>query len=78
MSYVSVEQVIDLAIAGAGVGLVNSLLVTKEMATGQLVRPLPHEARLEGYVFLYPSAGLKTEARAFRQWLLNKLNGSDL
>jgi len=78
MSYVSVEQVIDLAIAGAGIGLVNSLLVAREMNSGQLVRPLPHEARLEGYVFLYPPGGLKAEARAFRQWLLDKLNSEDM
>jgi len=78
MSYISVEQVIDLAIAGAGVGLVNSLLVNREMATGQLVRPVPNEARLEGYVFLYPPGDLKTESRAFREWVLDKLDSADV
>lgn len=74
MSYVSADQVIDLALGGAGVALTNHLLVSDELASGRLVRPLPHEVPLEGYLLLSPAGGLKPEAKAFRQWLLNKLN----
>lgn len=74
MSYVSADQVIDLALSGAGVGLTNSLLVMEELEKGLLVRPVDNEARLEGYVLLSPPGGLKPEAKAFRLWLLEKLN----
>ncbi|BBP76262.1 LysR family transcriptional regulator [Pseudomonas gingeri NCPPB 3146 = LMG 5327] len=73
MSYVSADQVIDLALSGAGVGLTNSLLVMDELEKGLLVRPIGHEARLEGYLLLSPPGGLKPEAKAFRLWLLEKL-----
>jgi LysR family glycine cleavage system transcriptional activator len=74
MSYVSADQVIDLALAGAGVALTNPLLVSEELASGRLIRPLPHEVPLEGYLLLSPAGGLKPEAKAFRLWLLSKLN----
>ena len=73
MSYVSADQVIDLALAGAGVALTNGLLVEEELASGRLVRPLANQAVLEGYLLLSPSGGLKPEAKLFRQWLFAKL-----
>lgn len=73
MSYVSADQVIDLALAGAGVALTNSLLVEEELASGRLVRPLANQAVLEGYLLLSPAGGLKPEAKLFRQWLFAKL-----
>lgn len=74
MSYVSADQVIDLALAGAGIALTNVLLVTEELASGRLVRPLPHEVPLEGYWLLEPVEGLKPEARAFKAWLQARLS----
>ncbi len=74
MSYVGADQVIDLALAGAGVALTNPLLVIDELASGRLVRPLANEVPLEGYLLLSPPEGLKPEARVFREWLLEKLN----
>lgn len=73
MSYVSADQVIDLALAGAGVALTNGLLVEEELASGRLVRPLANQAVLEGYLLLSPAGGLKPEAKLFRQWLFAKL-----
>lgn len=73
MSYVSADQVIDLALAGAGVALTNGLLVEEELASGRLVRPLGNQAVLEGYLLLSPAGGLKPEAKLFRQWLFAKL-----
>ena len=73
MSYVSADQVIDLALAGAGVALTNGLLVEEELASGRLVRPLANQAVLEGYLLLSPVGGLKPEAKLFRQWLFDKL-----
>jgi len=73
MSYVSADQVIDLALAGAGVALTNGLLVEEELASGRLVRPLANQAVLEGYLLLSPPGGLKPEAKLFRQWLFAKL-----
>lgn len=73
MSYVSADQVIDLALAGAGVALTNGLLVEEELASGRLVRPLANQAVLEGYLLLSSAGGLKPEAKLFRQWLFAKL-----
>ncbi len=73
MSYAGADQVLDLALAGAGVALTNPLLVADELASGRLVRPLPNEVPLEGYLLLSPAGGLKPEARVFREWLLEKL-----
>ena len=73
MSYGSADQVLDLALAGAGIALSNQLLVAEELASGRLVRPLPQQSNLEAYLLLTPGAVLTPQARAFRLWLLEKL-----
>ncbi|GAA5184406.1 LysR substrate-binding domain-containing protein [Niveibacterium umoris] len=77
MSYVSAEQVLDLAKSGAGVALTNPLLVADELARGELVRPIPHEARLEGYLLVWPPGRASREARAFADWLRAECQASD-
>jgi LysR family glycine cleavage system transcriptional activator len=69
MSYASAEQVIDLARTGAGVALTNPMLVEDELSRGELVRPVPHEARLEGYLLVWPAGNATPQARAFADWL---------
>lgn len=76
MSYGSADQVLELALAGAGIALSNQLLVAEELASGRLVRPLPQQSSLEAYLLLTPSGVLTPHARAFRLWLLNKLASS--
>lgn len=73
MSYGSADQVLELALAGAGIALSNQLLVAEELASGRLVRPLPQQSSLEAYLLLTPGGVLTPPARAFRLWLLDKL-----
>ena len=73
MSYVSADQVIELALDGAGIALSNQWLVADELASGRLVRPLPEQSVLEAYVLLTPGSVLTPQAQAFRHWLLGKL-----
>ncbi len=74
VAYSSADDVIDLALSGAGVALTNPLLVQQELASGRLLRPLPAQCMLEGYVLLSPSGTLRPEARLFREWLLGELH----
>lgn len=69
IAYTSADQVLDLAIAGAGVALSNTLLTEEALAHGKLVRPIPHSAMLEGYLLLLPAEGFSPQARIFCEWL---------
>jgi LysR family glycine cleavage system transcriptional activator len=70
MSYVSADQVIELALAGGGIALTNEWLVADELTSGRLIRPLPQQSMLDGYLLLTPGGVLKPQAKAFREWLL--------
>ncbi|OYT97357.1 MAG: LysR family transcriptional regulator [Pseudomonas sp. PGPPP3] len=76
MSYVSADQVIELALDSAGIALTNQWLVADELASGRLVRPLPQQSVHEAYVLLTPGTVLTPQAQAFRHWLLGKLQNA--
>lgn len=74
LAYTSADDVIELALAGSGVALTNPLLVHEDLAAGRLVRPLPAQCALEGYVLLSPPGTLAPAARLFREWLITELH----
>lgn len=73
VAYTSADEVLHLALAGEGLALTNPLLVEQELASARLVRPLPAQCMLGGYVLLSPPGALPAPARLFREWLIGEL-----
>jgi LysR family glycine cleavage system transcriptional activator len=73
LSYASAEQVINLAIAGKGIALSNSVMSKHELESGELLRPVSQHCVLDAYWLITPKRALSAEAKAFRQWLAAQL-----
>ncbi|WP_339514618.1 LysR substrate-binding domain-containing protein [Pseudomonas sp. RL_15y_Pfl2_60] len=69
VGYVSNDHALSMAEAGAGVALANDVLVRKELESGQLVRPLPQQVRLESYQLLIPAGPRSADMEWFEGWL---------
>ena len=65
--------VVQAAIAGHGVALVNAALVADDLVAGRLVRPFPpraEEPTAFGYHLVYPEAHARNlKVQAFRDWV---------
>jgi len=64
--------VIQAALQGLGVAVIDPALVGDELASGRLVQPFPRILALEGAYFLvrHPSKAKLKRVAAFREWLL--------
>ena len=76
LSFSGYEQIIPAAIAGHGVALGRSPLVTDLLASGQLVAPFRSTANPARayYAILSTGASSRPEARAFLEWLKAEAN----
>ena len=68
--------VIQAALQGLGVAVIDPALVGEELASGRLVQPFPRILALEGAYFLvrHPSKAKVKRVAAFRDWLLSEVN----
>lgn len=75
---VSGGLVVAAARSGMGVALANTTIAHDDLASGRLVRPIPHIMETDvGYWMLTPkAAGERSEVKAFRAWLLEELAAS--
>jgi DNA-binding transcriptional LysR family regulator len=78
LSFSGYEQIIPAAIAGHGVALGRSPLVTDLLASGQLVAPFRSTANPARayYAILSTGASSRPEARAFLEWLKEEAGNS--
>jgi len=67
--------VIQAALQGLGVAVIDPALVGEELASGRLVQPFPRILALEGAYFLvrHPSKAKLKRVAAFREWLLSEV-----
>jgi LysR family transcriptional regulator, glycine cleavage system transcriptional activator len=67
--------VIQAALQGLGVAVIDPALVGEELASGRLVQPFSRILPLEGAYFLvrHPSKAKLTRVAAFRDWLLREV-----
>jgi LysR family glycine cleavage system transcriptional activator len=72
--------VIQAALQGLGVAVIDPALVGEELASGRLVQPFPRILALEGAYFLvrHPSKAKVTRVTAFRNWLLREVGEGSL
>lgn len=72
---VSGGLVMAAARSGMGVALANTTIAHDDLASGRLVRPIPHIMETDvGYWMLTPeAAGERSEVKVFRAWLLEEL-----
>lgn len=70
------SMAVDAAMAGHGVALGTSLLVSDDLGTGRLVRPFGHSVYEEFTYFLVcpVETAESPRIRAFRDWLLEELS----
>jgi LysR family glycine cleavage system transcriptional activator len=66
--------VIQAALQGLGVAVIDPALVGEELASGRLVQPFPRILALEGAYFLvrHPTKAKLKRVGAFREWLLGE------
>ncbi|WP_189048324.1 transcriptional regulator GcvA [Aliidongia dinghuensis] len=67
--------VIQAALQGLGVAVIDPALVGEELASGRLIQPFPRILALEGAYFLvrHPSKAKLKRVAAFREWLLSEV-----
>ena len=67
--------VIQAALQGLGVAVIDPALVGEELASGRLVQPFPRILALEGAYFLvrHPLKAKLKRVAAFREWLLSEV-----
>jgi len=72
--------VIQAALQGLGVAVIDPALVGEELASGRLVQPFPRILALEGAYFLvrHPSKAKVKRVVAFRDWLLREVSEESL
>jgi len=72
--------VIQAALQGLGVAVIDPALVGEELASGRLVQPFPRILALEGAYFLvrHPSKAKVRRVVAFRDWLLHEVSEGSL
>ena len=75
----SVETLgIRAAIEGQGVALAHEMLITNDLASGALIKPLGDSVKVSSkfnYYFVYPDeAEMSTKVTLFRDWLLSELS----
>ena len=73
LSYSSADDLIDLALTGAGIALINPLLAQEELAAGLLVRPIPNQCFVGSYHLLLPAGNPSPEVQAFCDWLIEAI-----
>jgi LysR family transcriptional regulator, glycine cleavage system transcriptional activator len=68
--------VIQAALQGLGIAVIDPALVGEELASGRLVQPFPRILALEGAYFLvrHPAKSKLHRVVAFRDWLLYEAN----
>ena len=76
-TFLSSDHAIQAAIRGEGVVLGRSALVADDVATGRLVRPFEFSLPAGfAYYLVYPPRALKrTQAKAFRDWMMAEAEG---
>lgn len=72
MRFNRADLMLEAAAGGLGLGLARRSLVQSDLATGRLVRVLPHEAPTEFsyYMVCLPEMAERPAIAAFRDWLL--------
>ncbi|MGY4495533.1 LysR substrate-binding domain-containing protein [Pseudomonas sp. TE3610] len=72
-SFELTSHLIQAVRADIGIGLVPRVLITDELASGELVSPVLPYASARGYYLVYPPRnGALPALQAFREWLLAK------
>jgi LysR family glycine cleavage system transcriptional activator len=72
--------VIQAAISGLGVALVDPLMIQADLETGKLVQPVSHTAKGPGnYYLVYSSSALPSpKVKAFRDWLIGEMHSESM
>ena len=73
ISYLSGDEVIELAIAGQGVALVAEILIRDELRSGKLIRPVPGAAILADLQLILPFGHTNEATQLFIDWLIASL-----
>lgn len=69
ISFTNAAQVIDVALAGHGIALVNAFLVHRELELGTLVRATNFSTQLEGYYIIMRPGRKSPHVKSFEHWL---------
>ncbi|MBF0277030.1 MAG: transcriptional regulator GcvA [SAR324 cluster bacterium] len=74
MSFNATHMVLEAAIAGTGIALGRTALVSEDLAAGRLVRLFDHHVRSENayYIVSPESTAESYKIKAFRDWLLEQ------
>ena len=73
-SFELTSHLIQAVRASIGIGLVPRILVTDELASGELISPAPPFASQRSYALVYPARNENLPSlRAFRGWLLEQI-----
>jgi LysR family glycine cleavage system transcriptional activator len=70
ITYLSGDEVIELALAGQGVALVPELLIREELQSGKLIRPVEGAAIIGELQLILPFAPISDATRLFIEWLV--------
>ena len=73
ITYLSGDEVIELAIAGEGVALVPEILIREELRTGKLIRPVEGAAIIGDLQLILPYAPTNEATQLFIDWLIASL-----
>ena len=73
ITYLSGDEVIELAIAGEGVALVPELLIREELRTGKLIRPVQGAAIIGDLQMILPFGPVNDATQLFIDWLIASL-----
>lgn len=73
ISYLSGDEVIELAIAAQGVALVADILIRDELRAGKLIRPVPGAAIIADLQLILPFGPTNAATQLFIDWLIASL-----